>query len=174
MNKFIKNTLFYTIGNFTSKAVNLLLLPLYTSYLSPDEFGIVNSIQVLSNILIIFFTFGLERSIYRLFYDYKTENEKKDFLGTISISILFISVFACAALFLLNNHVEKIYKSITFYPYYAYGILTVFFMTFELVPKISLQVEEKAKEYLGVSLVLLLFRVLPIIWYVVFQKAGAV
>ena len=174
MSKFLKNTVYYTAGNFITKAVNLILLPLYTSYLSPSEYGIVNSMQVIISILIIFFTLGLERAIYRLYFDYKSDESRKIFLGTVSISIAIISVFVCGGLFLLNNPIGEIYKSIDFYPYYSYAILTALFMTYELVPKISLQVKEQANKYLLLSLIILVFRVLPIIWQVVYLKTGAV
>jgi O-antigen/teichoic acid export membrane protein len=47
-------------------------------------------------------------------------------------------------------------------------------MTYELIPKITLQVKEKAQNYLFLSLVILFLRVMPAIWYVVFLKEGAV
>lgn len=174
MSKLIKNTAYYTIGNFSSKAVNFLLLPLYTAYLTPQEYGIVSSIQILTGILLIFFTLGLERAIYRLFFDYDGETGKRNFLGTIAISITITTPIVCGILFLLKNPVSSIYKSIEFYPYFAYGIITAVFMTYGMVPKISFQVKEKGKNYLFLSLLILVFRVVPVIWYVVFQKGGAV
>ena len=174
MSKLLKNTALYTVGNFTSKAVNFLLLPLYTSYLTPGEYGIVNSMEVFSGILIIFFTLGLERAIYRLYHDYTSNKRKKDFLGTVSISISVVSLLVAGILFLLNSPIGEIYKSIEFYPYYAYAILTSLFMTYELVPKISLQVKEQANKFFVLSMAILAFRVLPVIWQVVFLEAGAV
>lgn len=174
MSKLVKNTAYYTIGNFTSKAINFLLLPLYTAYLTPEEYGIVSSIQVLTGVLLIFFTLGLERAIYRLFYDYDDEKGKKNFLGTVAISITITSAVACGLLFIFKDFVSSIYQSIEFYPYFSYGIVTAVFMTYEMVPKISLQVNEKARNYLILSLLSLIFRVIPVFWYVVFLKGGAV
>ncbi len=173
MSAVIKNTAYYTIGNFTTKAISFLLLPIYTSYLSPTEYGIVSSMQVLTNILLIFFTIGLEKSIYRLYFDYKSDKNRKDFLGTISISIAAISLLTLSVLFILNSQVEKIYKSIDFYPYYSYAILTAFLSSFEVVPIITIQVKGQAKRYLVLSLLSLTFRVIPVLWQVVFLKAGA-
>jgi O-antigen/teichoic acid export membrane protein len=174
MAKLIKNTAYYTIGNFVTKALSFILLPLYLKYLSPDDYGIVNSMQVFSGIIVIFLTLGLERSIYRLFFDYKTESSKKDFLGTISISIVAISILICSLLFLLTQPIGNIYKSIPFSPYYVYAIITAFFSTFELVPLISFQVKQQADKFLLFSLLLLAVKVLPVIWFVIFMEEGAV
>jgi O-antigen/teichoic acid export membrane protein len=174
LSKLVKNTAYYATGNFTSKAVNFLLLPLYTAYLTPDEYGIVASMQVFSGALLIFLTLGLERAIYRLFFDYDDETGQRNFLGTLAISISITSVIVCGILFLFKNPISSIYQSIKFYPYFSYTILTAFFMTYELIPKITLQVKEKAQNYLFLSLVILFLRVMPAIWYVVFLKEGAV
>lgn len=174
MLKLVKNTAYYAIGNFTSKAVNFLLLPIYTAYLTPEEYGTVSSVQVLSGVLLILLTLGLERAIYRLFFDYDDEKRQKNFLGTVAISISVTSLAICGLLFLINDPVSGIYKSIEFYPYFAYGIITAFFMTYEMVPTIAFQVKEKGKNYLYLSLTILIFRVLPVIWYVVFLNEGAV
>ncbi|GAB4284877.1 MAG: hypothetical protein Kow0068_10060 [Marinilabiliales bacterium] len=77
MIKFLKNTSLYTIGNIIPQIANFFLLPLYTNYLSPADYGIVQSMQVLSAILIVFFTLAIDRAVYRLYFDFKTENEKK-------------------------------------------------------------------------------------------------
>jgi len=174
VSKLLKGAAYYSIGNFTSKAINFLLLPLYTSYLSPGEYGIVNSMQVFSSVLTIFFTLGLERAIYRLFFDYKSDESQRDFLGTIAISIVVISVVVSGLLFVFDKPIGEIYESIDFYPYFAYAILTALFSVFELVPTISLQVKEKAGQYLILSLAILAFRVVPVLWQVVYVKAGAV
>lgn len=154
--------------------MNFLLLPLYTAYLSPDEYGIVASMNVFSGALLIFLTLGLERAIYRLFFDYDSNIGQKNFLGTLAISITITSVVGCALLFLFKNSISNIYQSIEFYPYFSYAIITAVFMTFEMIPKISFQVKEKAQSYLFLSLLILVLRVVPVIWYVVFLKAGAV
>jgi O-antigen/teichoic acid export membrane protein len=102
------------------------------------------------------------------------ETGQRNFLGTLAISISITSVIVCGILFLFKNPISSIYQSIKFYPYFSYTILTAFFMTYELIPKITLQVKEKAQNYLFLSLVILFLRVMPAIWYVVFLKEGAV
>ena len=76
MAKIIKNTSIYAIGNILPKAAGFFLLPVYTRYLTPADYGIVSSMQVLSTILAVAFTLAIERSIYRLYWDYKTDNDK--------------------------------------------------------------------------------------------------
>lgn len=173
MSSLIKNTFFYSAGNLLSKTVNFLLLPIYTSFLSPSEFGIVSSMEVFSTILLIFFTLGLERAIYRLYFDYQNTRDQELFLGTVFISIIGLSLMAVGILFLFRTYVGRLFESIEFSPYYVYAILTAFFMTFELVPRISLQVREMGKQYFLLSGFILVFRVVPVVYQVVFLENGA-
>ena len=43
MSKVFKNTVIYTLGNLLPQVVAFILLPIYSKYLSPAEFGIISS-----------------------------------------------------------------------------------------------------------------------------------
>ena len=173
MNKLITNTSLYTIGNILPQAVGFILLPIYTRYLSPADYGIVNSMQVLSTILAVLFTLAVDRSILRLYFDYKTNKDKRDYLGTITISIFFISISVLLLLFVFKGIVGQIYKSIEFYPFYVYAILTSFFAVFAIVPKIYFQINEKAGKYIFFSILQFLLSTGFILWFIIGERSGA-
>lgn len=170
--KIIKNTSIYTLGNILPQAAGFFLLPIYTRYLTPADYGIVSSMQVLSTILAVFFTMAIERSIYRLYFDYKTEKSKRDYLGTITISLFLISTSVLLLLFIFRGIVSQIYKSIEFYPYYVYAILTSFFLIFSLIPKIYFQINEKAKKFVVISILQFLLSSGFVLWFIIGQRAG--
>lgn len=173
MSKIIKNTSIYAIGNILPAAAGFFLLPIYTRYLTPADYGIVSSMQVLNTILAVFFTLAIEHSVYRLYWDYKTEEEKKDYLGTIIITLCAIAVIVLIMLFLFNGFVGLIYKSIPFYPFYAYAIITAFISVFGLVPKIHLQLKKKAGSFVILSTMQFVVNTAFILWYIVGLKVGA-
>jgi O-antigen/teichoic acid export membrane protein len=174
MNKIVQNTFIYTIGQILPQAAGFILLPIYTHYLSPAEYGIVNSMVVFQTIIAIFFTLCLERSIFRLYWDYKSESEKKDFLGTITISISVLSVLFLGLLFLLNGSVGLMYKSISFFPFFAYAIFSTFFATFSMVPKNHLMVKEKAGYFVTISLIQFFLNAGFILWWLIVKDGGAI
>ena len=172
MSKIIKNTSFYTIGNILPQAVGFFLLPIYTHYLTPSDYGIISSLQVLTSILNIFFTLAIDRSVFRMYFDYKTETGKKDYLGTITIALVSVSSAMLILIFLFRGVVGEIYKSIEFYPYYTFAILSVFFAIFQIIPKIYFQVNEQANKFVLISLAQFLLNVGFCIWFVVQKKEG--
>ena len=129
--------------------------------------------QVLITVLAIFFTLAVERSIYRLYWDFKTEKEKRDYLGTIFLTLCTISVIVLVLLFLSKSIVGLLYKAIPFYPYYAFAILIAFFAVFQQVPKIYLQLQQKPGSFVAISILQFTFSTAMIIWYVVGLKSGA-
>ena len=174
MSKLIKNTTIYTIGRVLPQAANFLLLPLYTRFLTPADYGIVNSMHLLATILLLLFSLYVDRAVYRLYYDYKTTEEKRDYLGTTLIFIVCLSVFVLFFLFLVKDYIGLIYKTIDFYPYYYYMIIGAFFRVFSLVPKVYFQVKEKASVFISLSLLEFVLTTSLILLYVVGFGAGAV
>lgn len=164
--KLIKNISFYSIGNILQQATTFMLLPIYTKYLTPMDYGIFNSMNVLQSIIVVFMTFGTEKSIYRLIYDYKSKDERMKFIGSVVLIISIIASIITSIFFLIPNHLSKIFSNISFYPYYSYTILSSFLLVYSNIPKILLQVEEKSQQFLVLSLIqLVLYNCL--VWYFV-------
>jgi len=173
MSKLIKNSIIYTIGNISPQIISYLLLPIYTRYLTPSDYGIISAMAALQTVLLIIFTLCLERSIYRLYFDYPGIDSKRNFLGTIFLSYILYAFFITIALFILHKYISLIYKSINFFPYYSYTILTTYFTLFSLLPLIYFQVTENARGYVLTSFGQFLLQIGLIIWFVVGQKGGA-
>ena len=147
MNKLARNASIYTIGNILPKAAGFLLLPVYTRFLTPADYGIISSMLMLGTLLAVLLTLAVGRSIYRLYYDYQSVEGKREFLGTISIFLFLISTFSILIMFLLRDYVGHIFKSIPFFPYYACIILATYFDIFSEVPKIYYMVTEQARKF---------------------------
>lgn len=174
MNNIVKNTSLYTIGIILPQIVGFLLLPIYTKYLSPGDYGIVSSMQVLSSILIIVFSFAIDRSIYRLYFDYKTDQDKRNYLGTITISLLFISSIILLLIFIFKGTISQIYKSIEFYPFFVFSIVSAFFSIFSIIPKIYFQINEKADKFIALSLLEFTLITGFVLWFIVVKQEGAI
>ena len=78
--KLVVNGLLFALGNVGTTIVGILLLPILTAYLSPDEYGTVDLILALTNILLPFVSLGLGFSIVRFTIEYKSK--QRDILLT--------------------------------------------------------------------------------------------
>lgn len=164
----------YTLGNILPKVSSYILLPIYTRYLTPSEYGIVNSMGVLNIALAVFFSLSLERAIMRLYWDYESEEKRRDFLGTIALAVAGIATVILCTLFLMHKYVGMIYKGIEFFPYFALAILLSYFQTYSLVPKKYLLLKGKSGIFIGISAFETIINAGFILWFVVGTRSGAV
>ena len=173
MGSLLKNTIIYSLGRVLPQAVNFILLPIYSEYLSPTQYGIIESMVVFSTILTVIFSFATERSMFRIYYDYKDEKERKKFVGNTTILITISATFFLGLIFLLHKPISKIYSEIPFNPYFLYAILTAYATTFAYIPQTLFQVKEKAFAFFIISIIVFLLEILLTIHFVIIIKEEA-
>ena len=104
-----KNTILVFIGNAGSKLIGLLLLPFYTHYLSPVEYGITDMISVYASICLPIITACIADGIFVFPKNSDDDGKRKYFtsgllfvLGAFGISaILFYGIDVVSS---LTNH----------------------------------------------------------------------
>ncbi|MFH0930367.1 MAG: oligosaccharide flippase family protein [Candidatus Zixiibacteriota bacterium] len=98
-----KHTAIYSTADLLAKAVGFFLLPIYTRYLSPADYGILELLSVSLTIIIIFVQQGMQTSFFRAYsFDYKDkEEDQKEIISTSYLYLLFSSFIflGIAALF---------------------------------------------------------------------------
>lgn len=93
----IKNTGILGIGILLSKFFSFLLLPIYTRYISTDDYGLVDLMQTVATFILPFVSLELSVSNFRFLIDAKNDNDRKQIISTaffpqLLLSILFIII----------------------------------------------------------------------------------
>lgn len=104
--RFASNTLFLTIGSFSSKALSFLLVPLYTAILSTEEYGTYDLIITTVTLLTPFLTLVIAEGVMRFCLD-SNKYDSKDIL-TIGLFVVGISSIAFTALFPIFRNIESL------------------------------------------------------------------
>jgi O-antigen/teichoic acid export membrane protein len=86
--KLVKDTLLYAIASFGSKAISFLLLPLYTSYFTSEEYGQWDLILTTISLIVPFVSFEIQSAVYRWLLDTKEFEERSKIITTGFIYIL--------------------------------------------------------------------------------------
>lgn len=87
--KLFSNTIIFAIGSFGSKLLVLILVPLYTAALSPDQYGTVDLVAQTANILLPIFTLSVSEAALRFGLDAKTADQKKTVYTTCLGVVIF-------------------------------------------------------------------------------------
>ena len=145
----IKNTTIYFSVSIIQSLISFLLLPVFTYFLTKAEFGLVSVVNSISALLAIFFVFGTQAVVSRLYFEYKDDEEKlKTFLGTVFLSKIIWNILLAAVLILGRNIIFPIIaKDINFYPFLLIAIGIGFFSVIFKIYQTLQQTEQKSKSY---------------------------
>lgn len=84
----IKDTTVYGAGSLANRIIPVLLLPVLTRYLTPEEYGIVAIFAVSAAIVVNFVGFNLQAAIQRFYVDF-SKQQLSDYVGTATLVISF-------------------------------------------------------------------------------------
>ena len=76
----IKNTTIYFSVSIIQSLISFLLLPVFTHFLTKAQFGLVSVVNSISALLAIFFIFGTQAVVSRLYFEYKDNEEAENIL----------------------------------------------------------------------------------------------
>lgn len=168
-----RNTTIYTIGNLLPALAGFLLLPLYSNYMTPEEYAIIASMEVLAYIYGVLVNFNLERASYRFYFDKDDVQWRKDLFFTLHSSSIALAVVWLLIVLLLQDIISMIFPSIPFWPIYilVFGRATVEVLL--SVPQQYFQVTEKPLHFVGINLLRFFLNVSLVLWFLIVLEEGA-
>lgn len=155
MGKALNNTIYYTIGAVVKATASFLLLPIFTNILGAAQYGILNLLQTFSTILATVMTLALERSLYRLFYDYHSDEEQSRFLSTVFWLICINSLVIIALTFFSGRYITPYIGDVDVYSILLPVVIYTFLSAAINFSQIIMQIEQKGKQFLFISLLIL-------------------
>ncbi|HET53694.1 MAG TPA: hypothetical protein ENN33_00580 [Ignavibacteria bacterium] len=169
----IKHSVIYSLGNLSSKLVGLILLPLYTEYLTTSEYGMLALLEVTSQVLILLLGLNLSTAMLRWCSAEKDEDRKRSIIFTISISTVIISA---VSLFFLLPFVD--FFSVLFFDHARYSnyftilFFSIAFGILNLLPLSLIRVQEKSSFFVVVTTLKFTVILLLNIYFVAYLKLG--
>lgn len=139
----IKNTTIYAIGDIVPKLLSFIIFPILTSYLSLEDYGIINYVNTL-NVFLSILGFLCLNTYYLVFY-YRQESEeaKQRLLGNLSLFVIGLNVVGSVLLCLLERLFPHLLSDkIDFYPYIFMGIITNLSSILAILPSALYRVKE--------------------------------
>jgi O-antigen/teichoic acid export membrane protein len=153
LKKLARLSLAYGTADVLPRVVDLALLPLYTTFLTPSDYGALALLLLLSTFLKILFRLGLDSGFLRIHYDLKDEASQKRFAGTTA---LFSACFASAGFlvfwFLSPSVSFALFESSELTLWVRLVAFDLLASSFTFVPLSLLRIEEKASLFSTYSL----------------------
>ena len=174
--KIISNSIVYTISGLIQKCFSFFLLPLYTAYLTPSDYGLTGISSTFINTMGFIVAFSLFSSILRFFVDFKSNPDKlKRFYGTIIIFTFLSGIVFGLLLFLLRGTLSSaVFGGVDFFPFILIVLISLVFSCQVHIYENILRSQQKAFKYAVLSLAYFFVTVICNLFFVVYLKKGAI
>ncbi len=73
----VRHTLIYGIGNVGMSLISFVLIPVYTRYLTPGEYGVLALVLLFQALMARFYDLGLQNAVGRFYFDHTGEGAEE-------------------------------------------------------------------------------------------------
>lgn len=172
-----KNSVFYTIASVLQGFIGFLLLPVYTKYLSPLDYGtlalVTSFVGILSSVITLQIHAGIPRFVVKFLKD---ENRAKSYFTGIFVLLAVILVLSCIVINIFGEQIVRIIFSdkngISYAPFFQIGTWTLLPTLLISVSLLLLQVLEYGNKFLFVTMAQVTVNVFCGLYFVVSLKMG--
>jgi O-antigen/teichoic acid export membrane protein len=163
----------YTIGIILGRAVSFIMLPIYTRYLTPADYGVLEILELTVDVVSIVAGVGVLNGFSKFYYECRTDNEKKKLISTIYILIGTFYLVACLFGVVVSSSISKfMFGSTKYSNYVLISFLNLFFMMMFHTNMYYLRTMQKSVLFVGVSSVDLVLKLSLNILFVIKMKMG--
>jgi len=167
-----KHTAIYGFGQVASRGVAVLLIPLYTAYLTPENYGLLQITRVYNSLFLVFILLGMQSAMFRVYYKTDSLSERNIITNSTFIAYIVFSTVIFSPIMLLLSNFSNILISTPESAYVLWLVfISVFLEGFYSLQLAVLRAEEKSKTYSIISLIKVLIYIgLTILFVVHFKK----
>lgn len=158
----------YGLGTVLANAAGIVMLPIYTRYLTPTDYGLLEYLQMIVDVVSIIFGARVFSGVFRVYFDRQDEQHRRTTIFTALLSDLALNTIGAAVLIAFASPVASfVIRDENFAEYliiFSFGLVT---MAMTTVPMIYLRALERPWWFIFVSLSKLLMQVGLNIYFVV-------
>jgi len=153
LKKLAKHSGIYGLGIVGSKLVGFVMLPVYTLYLRPADYGMLELLDVLVFLATNFASMGVYGAVFRFYAAYTSQQDKKEVIGTALYFTGTCSLLVASGLFVAAPMIAQGLLGSAGYAHYVRIVgITFFFSNLCELPMAYLQAQERSLLFVGLGL----------------------
>jgi O-antigen/teichoic acid export membrane protein len=148
------SSLTYGIGNYGIKLVNFMLIPVYTRFLNPGDYGVMSLVSAFGQALFIFLNLGQSTALFFFYYEKDDPAARERVVaGSLWVTLLCSMPLTIVVLLLSGPTAKLLLGDGVLYPLVAIGTLTVACRQLLRLPFAVLRAKKKDKAYATWSII---------------------
>lgn len=145
-----KETVIYGVSSILGRMLNWLLVPLYTQYLLPEDYGVVTELYAYAAFLLIVYTYGMETAFFR--FATKMHGQTRNVLQQSQSSILISSILLSTILIVFAKPITQYLEYPGKEKYIIWFSIILAVDAIISIPFANLRLHNKAKKFAAIKL----------------------
>lgn len=169
--KVVSHAGIYALGNIMRNGVSIIMLPIYTRFLTPADYGTIELLSMLIDFVSIVLGMRLGEAIFRFYCNAETDNDRKSVISTaLLLSVLLNGVGMALILFFAEPLARIIFGSTEFVRFVELFSVTLLLQAFTEVSLLYIRAQQRPWLFVGFSLFKLVLQLSLNIYLVVVKE----
>ncbi len=169
----IKHSIVYSLSNVATKAIGIILLPIYTDYFTLEQYGnlglLLVTIIIVSQVLVA----GQGQAVIRFNNAPEFKNEKRSIFFTLTVMLFVIVLTFSVISELFLPHISKMFSKPD--EYYVLIRISIYIISFTIINILflnQLRADERSIAFTLIGIAKLLMTLLLTIYLIIYAKQG--
>jgi len=172
-NKIVSHTSIYLLSDILRRGVSLVMLPIYTRYLTPADYGVVELLSMLLDLASIIFSARVGQAVFRHYFESNSENEKKRVIASALLLSVLMSGFGTVVIMALSGPLAiTVFSDIGYKHYISLFAVTMFLSPLVEIPLIRIRAQQKPWLFFVFSITKLILQLSLNIYFIVLLEMG--
>ena len=174
--KLIKHTTIYGIGTIARQLASFIMLPVYTRYLAPADYGVIGLLHVAFIVIERLFGARLVQAVPKFYYAEQGEGRKDLSNAVVSTALIItttVSFFSTLLLIIFRDEFSSVaFGSIEYGTIVGIYSTTLITSALEHYALVFIRIQERPVLFVSINLLKLVVQLALNIWLVVFMELG--
>jgi len=175
LRRLAKHSAVYGLGDVLNRAVGLILVPLYTNVLRPEEYGLMTLNFVFIAFASVFCSWGLNQAFLRFYVGAGSEEERYSAFTGALVFILPASALVSSVIWIFSGTISANLfgpHSDRYVSLIKMAAAIIFFDALSAIPILTFRAEEKSVKFVAVSCFKFILTVILNLYFVLVLKRG--
>lgn len=149
----LKDSSIYGLSKVLSQLLNFLLIPIYTGYLRPQDYGVLAMTTLFSMLFVPMANMGLTSAVFRFITYASNDDERSKIISTGHFAVIGMAFFWLILSLIFIKPINALLMTADIsVNYLSISVFTAFFGAIDAIPLAVLRIERRVKTVASISL----------------------
>ena len=170
-----KHGAIYSFGGVLGKFVGFLMIPLYTHFLSPADYGTLELLDLSVALFGLAVMMWMNAAIIRYYYEYEDQKNRNEVISTVLIAAAVLGMLSAAGGIVFSKQLSSlILKTSSYYKFFWLLSITFFFSTLNSVSFSYLRAKQRSGLVSICGVITMLMSLSLNVYFIAFLKIGVI